>query len=137
VILLKISLDSNTFGTLDFIDWLALKKEHLDVNISIIAVLEVYHWYNLRGLSKKELKLDLNSFNATINELQYNTIFKISENAKRGKLRFKHHARDYIIGTQAELEGTVLITYNLKHFEWLSEIQVVTPEEFIMMIGKD
>lgn len=137
VILLKISLDANTFGVVDFIDWLVLNKNELEIHLSIIAALKVYHWYNLRGLSKDEFQLDIDSFNPIIDEVTYNNIFNISTKAKNARLRFKHHARDYIIGSQAELAGTTLLTYNLKHFEWVKDVEVMTPDDFILLFEQD
>ena len=58
----------------------------------------------------------------------------ITENAvKFGReFPFKDHARDYVIGSIAESEGSYLITDNVKHFRWLSGmVQVMTPEEFV------
>ena len=50
------------------------------------------------------------------------------------KFPFKHHARDYVIGTMAQLKKATLVTYNLEHFTWLKnlEINVIAPEELIL-----
>lgn len=132
--LLKISLDSNTFGIVDFNDWLAEHKNVLDVKLSVVAALEVFHWYNTRGLSRDEFELDMKSIGASIDGLQIEDIFTTSNSAKHSDLRFKHHARDFIIGTHAIENSTALLTYNIKHFNWITKVDVMTPDQFVLLV---
>ena len=56
------------------------------------------------------------------------------------QLPFKHHARDYLIGSTAiSLGATYFITYNKSHFNWISNegIEILTPEEFVEKFYKE
>ena len=53
---------------------------------------------------------------------------------------FKHHARDYLIGTISITTGSILITENVRHFQWLVDegYELVRPEMFVIDIeGQD
>ncbi len=131
---MRISLDSNVFRDQDFIDWLQSRRDHLDVFISVISALETYHWYNIRGLSKDLFEKDLQELNAQVLELSLEDIYKISASAQTTNLPFKHHARDFIIGTHAIDSQSVLITYNLKHFGWLKPGNLLSPDLLVLTI---
>jgi predicted nucleic acid-binding protein len=134
---LRISLDSNVFGDQDFIDWLQERKELFEISLSIICALETYHWYNIRGISHYLFERDLEALNAIVQDLTLTQIYEISANAKRATLPFKHHARDFIIGTQTILSQSTLITFNLRHFDWLEEEKVLSPDELVLKVEND
>ncbi len=131
---LRISLDSNIFRDQDFIDWLQLSKDKLDVFLSVISTLETFHWYNVRGISEELFKKDIEALGAEINDLTYQNIFHISKNAKYSALPFRHHARDFIIGTHAQVHKSKLITFNKTHFTWLGEENILSPDELVVLI---
>ncbi len=134
---MRISLDSNIFRDQDFIDWLQTKKEKLTVNLSVISALETYHWYTIRGISEELFKKDMQALGAVINELAYSAIFSISKNAKKSVLPVRHHARDFIIGTQALKMKSKLVTFNTNHFEWLGEENLISPDELVLVIESE
>ncbi len=41
-------------------------------------------------------------------------------------------ARDFIIGTQAQIDQAKLITFNTKHFLWLEKDYLLTPDELVV-----
>ncbi|MHA1996309.1 MAG: type II toxin-antitoxin system VapC family toxin [Candidatus Hodarchaeales archaeon] len=131
---MRISLDSNVFRDQDFIDWLQAAKDKMEVNISVISALETYHWYNIRGISDELFKKDMNALGAIVNDLTYQEIFAISKNAKKSTLQFRHHARDFMIGTQALKVKSTLITFNLHHFKWLGEEHLASPDELVLFM---
>jgi len=131
---LKISLDSNVFADQDFIDWLQERKDQLDIYLSVICALETFHWYNLRGISQELFEKDLEALGATIHDFNFSKIYQISANAKKAILPFKHHARDFIIVTQAIMRQSKLITFNLKHFGWLGKDNVLAPEDLVIAL---
>ena len=132
--LVRISLDSSIFRDQDFVDWLQFSKDKIEVYISVISALETYHWYNIRGISEELFKKDINALGAIVNDLSYQNIFDISDNAKKSPLQFRHHARDFIIGSHALLNKSKLITFNLNHFEWLGKKNVLSPEDLVLLV---
>ncbi|KKK65194.1 hypothetical protein LCGC14_2976610, partial [marine sediment metagenome] len=76
------------------------------------------------------------ALNIKIQNLTTKEIYDISTNAKSSTLPFKHHARDFIIGTQALLTQNILITYNIKHFTWMGKDHYLTPDELVLKISK-
>jgi predicted nucleic acid-binding protein len=131
---LRISLDSNIFRDQDFIDWLQSSEDKIEVFLSVISALETFHWYNIRGISEELFKKDIEALGATINDLAYQNIFYISKNAKNSALPFRHHARDFIIGTHAQFHKAKLITFNKTHFDWLGQENVLSPDELVMVL---
>ena len=113
---MKISLDSNVFREVDFIDWLQVNRDRFATSISIIVLLETLHWYKLKGLNNSEFNKDLSKFNPVYQELSISDIDSITDDAINSKLKFKHHAREIIIGSHALKKDSTLITLNVKHF---------------------
>ncbi len=134
---MKISLDSNVFRDQNFIEWLILNTPEITVYMSIITTLETYYWYVIRGLSKSEFQEDISALHAQIVPFVSDHICPISTNAKNSRLRFKHHARDFIIGTHAQLKESILITHNLKHFPWINADHMMTPDDFVLKFSTD
>jgi predicted nucleic acid-binding protein len=132
----KISLDSNVFRDQDFLEWLILNSDKISICLSIIACLETYYWYLIRNLSKGDFNKDIKALQAQIVPFVQEEIFQISKNAKKSSLRFKHHARDFIIGTHAQLNNSILVTQNLKHFEWMEANQTITPDNLVILFKK-
>ena len=130
---MQISLDSNVFRDQDFLEWLIVNSDQISIHLSIITCLETYYWYLMRKLSKTDFEKDLAALQAQIVPFVKNEIYQISQNAKDSSLRFKHHARDFIIGTHAQIQNSILITNNLKHFEWMGPNQAMTPDNFVII----
>ncbi|MHA1236345.1 MAG: type II toxin-antitoxin system VapC family toxin [Candidatus Hodarchaeales archaeon] len=114
-----------------------MSKDKIEVYISVISALETYHWYNIRGISEELFKKDINAFGAIVTDLSYQDIFDISKNAKESSLKFKHHARDFMIGSHALLNNTKLITFNLDHFKWLGKGNVLYPDDLVLLVEAD
>lgn len=133
---MKISLDSTVFRNPKFIFWLQRNKDLFTINLSIIVVLETFHWYNLRKISKTTFDKMLNSLGANIVNLNKNQIKTISNNVLKSKLRFKHHSRDIIIASHSIQEEAIVITDNTKHFDWM-EKENLTPDELVVLISEN
>ena len=131
---LKAGLDSTVFKNRKFIDWLISNRDRFETHISEVVYIETLLWYKRIGIGKKGFDDDLNELKAEKIFVDTDLSDLITENAVKfgKKFPFKDHARDYVIGSIAESEGSYLITDNVKHFKWLSgKIQVMTPEEFV------
>lgn len=132
---LRIGLDSNVFKNRKFLDWLRYTGK-FNVHISVIVYIETLLWYLKLGLKDEDFKDDLKKLKVEIVDLNESLASLIAKNAvKYGKkFPFKHHARDYVIGTTAQLKKATLVTYNLDHFTWLKDlgINVMSPEELIL-----
>ena len=129
---MKISIDSNCFGNLNFIDFLIEHRNNFEIHLSIIVFIETLIWYKLRGLKFDDFEADLKELKVKIDSLTEEIGKKISDIAitKNKTFPFNIHARDYFIGMIAEFNETTLITYNIKHFDWLQK-DVLTPEELV------
>ncbi len=132
---LRIGLDSNVFKNRRFLDWLRYTGK-FNVHVSIIVYVETLLWYLRLGLKIDDFMDDLKKLKVEVVDLNESLALLIVKNAaKYGKeFPFKHHARDYVIGTTAQLKKATLITYNLNHFKWLKDlgVNVMTPEELIL-----
>ncbi|MHA1728301.1 MAG: type II toxin-antitoxin system VapC family toxin [Promethearchaeota archaeon] len=128
---IKIDLDSNVFRNQSFINWLILNKEQISVQLSVIVYLETLFFYLTRTLSPDDFDKDLADFSAEIGVLGLNLSKKVAQHAIKSSLPFKHHARDFIIGTTTLERNAVLLSYNVKHFQWMPKNNIKTPEQFM------
>ena len=131
---LKLALDSSVFRNRRFLEWLRYTNKH-EVQVSILAYVETLLWYKVLGLNRKDFDEELASLGVSITELSQNLADKTTANAlkHRKAFPFKHHARDYVIGTSALESKATLITYNLDDYRWIEEEggTVDTPENFL------
>ena len=130
----KIALDSNIFRNQDFLNWLILNKSNYSISISIIVYLETLFWYFTRSTTLEDFTYDLNKINAKVISLDINLAQSTANKAIKSMLSFKHHARDFIIGSTAISNEAILLTYNKRHFLWMPEGKVKNPEEFVEQI---
>ena len=131
---MKLTLDSGVFRNRPFLEWLRYTNKH-QLEISIITYVETLLWYRSRGLKRTDFDEELENLGISIRELSQDLADKTTTNAlkHRKAFPFKHHARDYVIGTSAlEYEAT-LITYNSDDFKWVTEEggTVHTPESLL------
>lgn len=133
-----ITLDSNVFRNRQFIDYLIFHKEQLNIGLPIIVQLEVAYFYKIKGFSWNVFKSEMKKFNAVFMGWKVASVNEVTVRIfnNRDNLPFKHHFRDYLIGIQSEKAHRNLITYNVSHFEWLDEIWVKTPEDFVLNFEK-
>ncbi len=131
---MKLALDSGVFRNRRFLEWLRYAEKH-DLQISIIAYVETLLWYKALGLKQEDFDEELKNLGISVTELSRDLADRVTANALRhGRMfPFKHHARDYIIGTSALESRARLISYNLDDFKWVGEEggAVDTPESFL------
>ncbi|MHA2277447.1 MAG: hypothetical protein ACXAC2_16845, partial [Candidatus Kariarchaeaceae archaeon] len=77
---MKISLDSTVFRDLDFIDWLYVNSEELEITVSVIVALETSYWYKLRGLDISMFLVELDKIKGKIDDLVVEDIDLITQN---------------------------------------------------------
>jgi predicted nucleic acid-binding protein len=96
---------------------------------------ETLLWYKTLGFQKKDFDDELSSARIEVIELSETLADSVTQNALkyRRAFPFKHHARDYIIGTTALENKATLITYNVDDFRWVAEEggMLDTPENFL------
>jgi predicted nucleic acid-binding protein len=130
----KLALDSGVFRNRPFLEWLRYANKH-QLEISIIAYVETLLWYRSRGLERTDFDEELEKLGICVTELSQDLADKTTANAlkHRKAFPFKHHARDYVIGTSALENTATLITYNLDDFKWVTEEggTIHTPESFL------
>ncbi len=97
--------------------------------------METLLWYKALGLTKKDFDEEVANIGLSVVGLSEILADSITSNALkyRKAFPFRHHARDYIIGTTALENKAALITYNLDDFRWVIEEGgfVDTPENFL------
>lgn len=111
--------------------WLNLNHDKISVGISIIAYLETLFWYLTKSLSIEDFQRDLDEIYAGVTPLDPSLAQSVAERAIPSVLPFRHHARDFIIGTSSIQREAILLTYNIAHFSWMPKGRVATPEKFI------
>ncbi len=130
---IKIALDTNIFRHRAFIAYLTINHSKFDIYIPTIVQIETGYYYILRGFTWKDFQSDISKFKAISIEWSSKNIPKLLKFAKKNKstLPFKHHFRDFMIGTECAALKLDLITNNSKHFQWIPNIAIFTPEQFI------
>jgi predicted nucleic acid-binding protein len=129
----KIAIDSNIFRNSHFINYLKLNKASLEVFIPSIVYLEVAYYYLRKGITWADFLEDIKKFEGVFLDWKSIVIEEVIKNAIANKtnMPFRHHIRDFLIGTQCEALKISLVSYNKNHFNWLHTVSVLTPEEFI------
>ena len=132
-----ITLDSNVFKDQLFINFLMDKTEIFSKhNLPLIVYIEVLVWYEMTGLEKDDLDDDLKLIRTSIHDFPLTGINLLMNNIRNNKnLKFRHHARDFLIGTQCMLWESILLTNNKRHFEWIQDDKLMTQQEFIQKYG--
>lgn len=117
---------------MEFIDFLIQNSGKLEIHLPIIVFIETLIWYKFRGLKLEDFNSELKELGAHIDLLDEKIGEKISDVvvSKNKTLPFKIHARDYFIGAISDYNETLLITHNIRHFDWLQK-KALTPEEFV------
>jgi predicted nucleic acid-binding protein len=128
----KIALDTNVFRDIDFINYLIKRSKKFQVFLPSIVGLELGYYRSLKNISWDEFNHYISKFNGSIIPWESIDSNEVINNAKiyRSTLPFSHHFRDFLIGTQCVKEKYDLITKNVEHFNWITSINVQTPEMF-------
>ncbi|MHA1167904.1 MAG: type II toxin-antitoxin system VapC family toxin [Candidatus Hodarchaeales archaeon] len=129
----NITLDSNVFRNQTFIDWLSSNESIHDKHFfPLITYVEVLVWYEMRGLTREDLDDDLRKIKTEIVHFSIDYIDNLMKNIRTNpSYMFRHHARDFLIGTTVEIKDAILITNNKRHFMWLPAGKTVSPEEYL------
>jgi len=130
----KIAIDSNIFRNLNFINYLRINKAKIQVYIPSIVSFELGYYFLTKGITWEDFLKEIQKFNGTFLEWDSVVLLEVLKNALNNKatLPFRHHFRDFMIGTQCENTSLDLISYNKNHFTWLKHVSIQTPEEFIL-----
>jgi len=130
----KIAIDSNVFRNLNFINYLRINKAKIQVYIPSIVSFEIGYYFLSKGITWEDFLKEIQKINGIFLEWDSVVLLEVLKNALSNKatLPFRHHFRDFMIGTQCENTGFDLISYNKNHFKWVRHISIQTPEEFIL-----
>lgn len=121
---MKLVLDTNVFNNLKFCKWLLNTDE--EKYLPAFAYME-YLYHNLKRRNTESMvNTYLKQMNVTIIPFGKDEAL---EAAKRSisNWDFSENARDYAIGATAIKLNAKLVTYNLKDFKWIKNVN--TPEE--------
>jgi len=128
-------LDSNVFKNRAFLDWLRLRSEDFEVLISPIVYAETALWYIYMGLGIDGLEKDLEKIGGKIVGISKREAELVAKMAykHRKEVIFRHHARDYLIGVQAMITNSIVVTENKTHFSWIEKegFRVLSPEGLV------
>lgn len=129
-----VAIDSNIFRNLNFINYLRMNKTDIQVFIPSIVNFEIGYYFLIKGITWEDYLAEIQKFNGKILDWDSVITQDVLKNAINNKktLPFRHHFRDFIIGTQCENLGLDLISYNKNHFDWVKNVITQTPEEFIL-----
>ena len=129
----NITLDSNVFRTQEFLDWLMSESSTHNCHVfPLILYIEVLVWYEMRGLQRVDLDKDLGKIRTEIFPFKIEFVDELMVNIRSNpSFQFRHHARDFLIGTICKRQQSLLITYNKRHFVWLDSKMIFTPEEYL------
>ena len=129
-----VAIDSNIFRNLNFINYLRMNKTDIQVFIPSIVNFEIGYYFIIKGITWEDYLAEIQKFNGKILDWDSVITQDVLKNAinNRKTLPFRHHFRDFIIGTQCENLGLDLISYNKNHFDWVKNVITQTPEEFIL-----
>lgn len=129
-----VAIDSNIFRNLNFINYLRRNKTDIQVFIPSIVNFEIGYYFLIKGITWEDYLAEIQKFNGKILDWDSVITQDVLKNAinNRKTLPFRHHFRDFIIGTQCEKLGLDLISYNKSHFDWVKNVITQTPEEFIL-----
>ena len=128
------AIDSNIFRNKDFIHYLELKRDEMQIYFPTFVQMEVGFYYRMRGFTWEEFWEDVQELDAIFLSWGIVELPELLERANQNKstLPFRDHLRDYLIGMESEKCSIGLITYNLKHFFWLENTPIITPEELVL-----
>lgn len=134
---IKIVLDSNATRRLEFINFLINNRDKLEIYLPTIVQMEIGYYYLSHAMTWKMFIDEVSKWGGIFLKFDPKLTYPITKSAyeNRGKLAFKEHFRDYMIGNEANSVGELLITYNKSHFDWL-KVSVMTPEEFVLSCYK-
>ncbi len=134
-----ITLDSNVFRDQRLFDWLTSSEApHTQHVFPLITFIEVLVWYEMRGLTREDLDDDLAKIRTEIVEFSLDYVTPLMINVRSNpNFMFRHHARDFLIGTIVLQKDSLLITNNNRHFAWLPPQKVVSPQEYLSMCLMD
>ncbi len=100
----KIALDSNVFRNLNFINYLRQFKSEMKISIPTIVSFEIGYYFIANGITWENFLKEIGKFDGIF--LEWDTILQkdVLKNAldNRITLPFRHHFRDFLIGTQCE-----------------------------------
>ena len=86
----------------------------------------------MRELKKSDLDKDLEGMRTETVPFDIDYIDTLMVNIQSApSYLFRHHARDFLVGTICQEKQSLLITYNKRHFNWLPTEIVFTPEEYL------
>ncbi len=130
-----ITLDSNVFRNQRFFDWLTSPESNHSKHVfPLITFIEVLVWYEMRGLTRIDLDDDLTKIRTEIVEFSVEYVDQLMSNIRSNpSFLFRHHARDFLIGTIVQQKASLLVTNNKRHFAWLPPQKVLSPEEYLSM----
>jgi predicted nucleic acid-binding protein len=135
----NLAIDSNIFTNKNFLNFLLWKKDIIAVHILPIVFLEVGYYFMGKDMGWDIFLKYLNRYNSVIlgwDDLDNATILRKAL-AQKQELPFRYHFRDFLIGSQCISKNLDLVTNNIKHFQWVDNIRVFTPEELVAHIMQD
>jgi len=131
---LRVLLDTNVLSELEFLKWL-MTAEGMEKLMSTITVMEfAYHLFK-KGKGQGRLKAFMELYSIATSPYTEEAAIKAALSAA-GRWDFKSRARDYAIGATALTLGAILITQNLRDFDWMPKGTVRDTQGFKQSYGK-
>lgn len=125
---MRVLIDTNILSELVFLKWLK-SIEDLEKYMSTVTLMEfAYHLFK-KGKGEGRLKAFLDLYSITRASFNEEAAVTAAKNAI-DRWDFGERSRDYAIGATAISLDAVLITKNLKDFDWMPKDKVMDPKMF-------
>ena len=125
---MRVLIDTNVLSELEFLKWIR-GTEGIERFMSTITLMEFgYHLFK-KGKGEGRLKAFAELYSILRTPLNEDAALVAARSAA-GRWNFRERARDYAIGATAICLNAILITKNLKDFDWMPNGKVMDPEKF-------
>ncbi len=125
---MKVLIDTNVLSEHEFLEWLRT-VEDIEKYMSAVTLMEFAYHLLKKGKGEGRLKAFLELYSISNAPLNWESAITAAKNASK-KWDFAERARDYAIGATAITLDAILITRNLKDFDWMTKGKVMDPKTF-------
>ena len=126
--MLKLLLDTNVLSEPEFLKWLK-SLEDAEKYMSSITLMEFAYHLLKKGKGEGRLKAFTELYSISSAPFDGESAVIAARSASK-KWDFGERARDYAIGATAVSLDAILITRNLKDFDWMPNEKVMDPKTF-------
>lgn len=125
---MKVLIDTNVLSELEFLRWLRA-VEDVEKYMSTVTLMEFAYHLLKKGKGEGRLKAFIDLYSISSAPFDEESAVIAARNASK-KWDFGERARDYAIGSTAVSLDAILVTKNLRDFDWMPSDKVMDPKRF-------